>query len=283
MRILQAGISRLKPAYTVAEAIAMASAPYRAGFRFYAELNDHLPLAQQYRIVEKQFFVPASVKDIIESLGVPHTEVDLILVNGKSSDFTRLIKNGDRVSVYPVFESIDISPVLRLWPQPLRETKFVLDVHLGRLAAYLRMLGFDAIYANNASDKELVRISCEQKRILLTRDRGVLKHSAVTHGYWLRETDSRRQTVEVVRRFDLALSLRPLTRCMVCNQPLRAVAKCEVQGRVPPGILEWFDEFLECANCRRVFWNGSHCRRMQHWIEELADRKEGSAMALPPA
>jgi hypothetical protein len=152
----------------------MAPASACACFRFYAELNDHLPLGQQFGLVEKQFFVPASVKDMIEAIGVPHAEVDLILVNGESSDFTRLIRNGDRVAVYPVFESIDITPVLRLRPQPLRETKFVLDVHLGRLAGYLRMLGFDAVYSNRIGDLELVRISCQEKRILLTRDRGVL-------------------------------------------------------------------------------------------------------------
>ena len=155
----------------------MTPGPSCARFRFYAELKDHLPPRLQYGIVEKQFFVPASVKDMIESLGVPHTEVDLVLVNGESSDFFRLVRNGDRVSVYPVFESIDTTPVLRVRPQPLREPKFVLDVHLGRLAGYLRMLGFDTVYADRASDLELVRISTEQRRILLTRDRGVLKHS----------------------------------------------------------------------------------------------------------
>jgi hypothetical protein len=248
----------------------MAPAPACARFRFYAELNDHLPFGQQDGIVEQHFFVPASVKDMIEGIGVPHTEVDLVLVNGESSDFTRLIRNGDRVSVYPTFESIDITQVLRLRPQPLRETKFVLDVHLGRLAGYLRMLGFDAVYSNRASDLELVRISSQQRRILLTRDRGVLKHSVVTHGYWLRETDSRRQAEEVVSRFDLARSFRPLTRCIVCNEPLRAVSKADVGGHVPPGTLEWCDTFRECAACRRVYWEGSHSRRMRRWIEQLA-------------
>jgi len=248
----------------------MAPVSASACFRFYAELNDHLPLGQQYRLVERQFFLPASVKDMIESIGVPHAEVDLILVNGESSDFTRLIQNGDRVAVYPVFESIDITPVLRLRPQPLRETKFVLDVHLGRLAGYLRMLGFDAVYSNRFSDRELVEISCAEKRVLLTRDRGVLKYSAVTHGYWLRETDSRRQVAEIVRRFDLTQSLRPLTRCMVCNEPLHAASRAEVCNRVPPGTLEWCENFWECTGCKRVYWRGSHCRRMQLWIEQLA-------------
>ena len=161
----------------------MARAPACASFRFYTELNDHLPLCDQYQVVEKRFFVSASVKDMIESLGVPHTEVDLVLANGDSSDFSHLIHNGDRVAVYPVFKSIDIAPVLRLRPQPLREPKFVLDVHLGRLAGYLRMLGFDTVYLNRLDDRELVQISCRQRRVLLTRDRGVLTHSAVTRGY----------------------------------------------------------------------------------------------------
>ena len=145
--------------------------------------------------MEKRLLLPASVKDIIESFGVPHTEVDLVLVNSESSDFSHLVRNGDRAAVYPVFESLDITPVLRLRPQPLREPKFVLDVHLGTLAGYLRMLGFDTMYANRASDEELVDVSAQQGRILLTRDRGVLKHSIVTRGYWLRETDSRRQNL----------------------------------------------------------------------------------------
>jgi uncharacterized protein len=244
-------------------------APARATFRFYAELNDHLTPGQRFQAVEKEFFVPASVKDMIESFGVPHTEVELVLINGESSDFACLVRNADRVAVYPVFESLDITPELRIRRQALRETRFVLDVHLGRLAAYLRMLGFDAAYHNRASDEELVRISSEDKRILLTRDRGVLKHSAVTHGYWLRETESRRQAAEVVRRFDLARSLRPFTRCMACNQVLHLAAKPDVHHRVPARIAACHQEFRECPGCRRVYWQGSHYQRMQRWIEEL--------------
>jgi hypothetical protein len=252
----------------------MIAAPARASVRFYAELNDHLAPHRQYQTLEKEFFVPASVKDVIESFGIPHTEVDLVLVNGESSDFSRLVRDGDRVAVYPVFESLDITPELRVRPQALRQPKFALDVHLGRLAAYLRMLGFDSQYRNSAGDAELVRISAQQERILLTRDRGLLKHSAVTRGYWLRQTDSRRQVAEVVRRFDLARSLRPFTRCMACNERLRPVSKVEVHKRVPPPIAALHEEFRECPACRRVYWEGSHYRRMRRWVEELA---------LPPA
>ena len=248
----------------------MALDPARASFRFYAELNDHLPPGQRYRTMERHLSVPASVKDMIESFGVPHTEVDLILVNGESSDFSRLVQNGDRVAVYPVFESLDITPELRLRPQTLRHPRFVLDVHLGRLAAYLRMLGFDAVYDNCANDSALVRISFEQKRILLTRDRGLLKHSVVTHRYWVRQTDSRRQTAEIVKRFDLARSIRPFTRCMECNELLCAASRQEVCSRVPPSVAASCDEFQECIRCKRVYWQGSHYWRMRRWIEELA-------------
>jgi uncharacterized protein with PIN domain len=249
----------------------MATAPACAHFRFYAELNDHLAPGERQRELSRCFFVPASVKDMIESLGVPHTEVELILINGESCGFERLIRNGDRVAVYPVFEALDVTPLLRVRPAPLREPRFVLDVHLGRLAGYLRMLGFDTLYQTQASDPELVRISSEEHRTLLTRDRGVLKHSAVTHGYWVRETDSRRQAEEVVRRFDLRGALRPLTRCMACNAELRAIEKSAVVGRVPEWITAWCDQYVECSGCGRVYWQGSHCRRMRRWIEQLAE------------
>jgi uncharacterized protein with PIN domain len=244
-------------------------APARAWFRFYAELNDHLPEERHYQTLEKSFFVPASVKDMIESFGVPHTEVELILINGESADFSRRVRDGDRIAVYPVFESIDVQAELRVRPRPLRDLKFVLDVHLGRLAAYLRMLGFDADYRNCAIDPELVRIASEQQRILLTRDRGLLMHAAVTRGYWLRQTDSRRQVAEIIRRFDLAAAIRPFTRCMACNSMLRPAARSEVLHRIPPRIAELHDRFLQCGACGRVYWRGSHYRRMQQWVEQL--------------
>lgn len=255
--------------------------PLQAHFRFYAELNDHLPPEQRYRSVEKSFFVPGTVKDMIESFGVPHTEVDLILANGDSVDFAYRVQDGDRISVYPVFESLEITNALRVRPRPLRDLRFVLDVHLGKLAAYLRMLGFDTAYRSCSSDMELVQISAGERRVLLTRDRGLLKHSAVTHGYWVRETDSRRQAAEIVDRFDLVGSLRPFTRCMACNAELRPVSKEEVRSRVAPRSADLYDDFQECPQCRRVYWKGSHYARMQRWVEELRGA-EGSTRLLPP-
>ena len=249
--------------------MAVRPTPARAYFRFYAELNDHLPQDQRYQTLEKSFLVPGTVKDMIESFGVPHSEVELILANGESVEFSYSMRDGDRISVYPMFESVDITPALRVRPKPLRESKFVLDVHLGKLAAYLRMLGFDALYQSCFTDPELVRISSEQHRILLTRDRGLLMHSAVTHGYWLRETDSRRQLAEIVMRFDLKGSMRPFTRCMACNGVLRTIAKQEVLHFLPPRTAELHDDFRQCERCHRVYWKGSHYHRMQRWIQEI--------------
>ena len=145
-----------------------------AEFRFYEELNDFLPENRRKILFPFAFEGTPSVKDSIEALGVPHTEIDLILVNGISVDFGCLIRDGDRISVYPVFESIDITPLVRVHSQPLREPRFVLDMHLGRLARYLRMLGFDTLYRNDYADAELARISSQEYRILLTRDPGLL-------------------------------------------------------------------------------------------------------------
>jgi uncharacterized protein with PIN domain/sulfur carrier protein ThiS len=246
-----------------------AGAAVQASFRFYAELNDFLPPDRRMVAFVCEFQGRQTVKHLIESLGVPHTEVDLVLVNGRSVDFAEIVQDGDFVSVYPVFEGFDIAPVSRVRQRPLRQTRFVLDGHLGRLAAYLRMLGFDTLYRNDYRDEELACVSADEHRILLTRDRGLLKRSAVTHGYCVRETSARRQLAEVVQRFDLAGSVEPFTRCMVCNGLLQAVPKEAVAGRIPPLSRAYYAEVWECAGCRRLFWKGSHYRRMLALVREV--------------
>ena len=248
----------------------MERAPSHASFRFYAELNDHLSPDRRYKTLENAFFTPAAVKDMIEGFGVPHTEVDLIIANGQSVGFSYLVQAGDRIAVYPMFESFDVSAEQRLRTRPLRNPKFILDVHLGKLAAYLRMLGFDAEYGRSSADAELAHIAATEHRILLTRDRGLLKHGVVTHGYWVRETDSRRQTAEVMHRFQLAGAIQPFTRCMACNGTLQQIAKDQARGRVPQHSIERHQEFQRCSRCGRVYWKGSHYARMSQWIEELA-------------
>ncbi len=237
--------------------------------RFYAELNDFLPPERRQRAFTCPLERRASVKDVIEALGVPHTEVDLILANGESVDFAYQVRDGDRISVYPVFESIDIGPIERVRPRPLRETRFVLDTHLGKLAAYLRLLGFDALYRSDYDDATLARVSQGERRILLTRDRGLLKRRAVSHGYFVRSDDPERQLAEVVRHFDLAGSIAPLTRCPRCNAPLELVAKAEILDRLLPKTRAHYDEFRRCPSCGQIYWRGSHYTRIERLIAGL--------------
>ncbi len=246
----------------------------RAEFRFYEELNDFLPPARRKRDFTYAFHGRPAVKDAIEALGVPHPEVDLILVNGESVGFGHPLRDGDRVSVYPVFESLEIAGVTRLRPRPLREPRFILDVHLGRLARHLRLLGFDTRYANDAADAAIAAAAARQRRIVLTRDRGLLKLGAVTRGYWVRATAPRTQLAEVIRRFQLQERIRPFTRCLECNGALRPADKAAVAHRLPPRTRRYYDTFAECPRCRRIYWPGSHYRRLAEFVKGIQNHVE---------
>ena len=241
----------------------------RAGVRFYAGLNDFLPPEKTAQTITYSFDVSGSVKDVIESLGVPHTEVDLILANGEPVDFTYRVRDGDRISVYPEFQSIDVPSHMRLRPQPVIEARFVADTHLGRLAAYLRMLGFDTLYQNDYANEDLARLSAGEDRILLTRDRGLLMRTAVTRGWYVRATEPALQLVELIQRFGLARAITPFRRCMHCNAVLRPIPKETISDRLLPQTREHFDEFYNCPQCGRIYWKGSHYRRMRHFIDSV--------------
>lgn len=240
-----------------------------ATFRFYAELNDFLPPERRQRDIAYEFLGSPTVKDAIESLGVPHVEVDLIVVNGESVGFDYHLREGDRVAVYPIFESLDISPLTRLRPRPLRRTAFVCDVHLGKLCRILRLLGFDAIQPEDPADRSLIEASRRQGRILLTRDRELLKHGSLTHGYWVRSDDPLEQAREVIRRFDLSGQARPFTRCPTCNGLLRRTEKAAVADRIPPRTAAWIDEYYICSGCGKLYWRGTHYRRLRELISRL--------------
>jgi uncharacterized protein with PIN domain len=231
---------------------------HQASLRFYAELRDLLPEELRSREVTRTFDVPGSVKDMIEACGVPHTEVDLIVANGRSVDFSYLVGEGDHISVYPVFESFDISPIVKLRPEPLRKVRFVADNHLGRLARFLRLLGLDTRYETDWSDPELVRISTSERRILLTRDVELLKNGSLTHGYYVRAKNPREQLTEIVRRFHLSGRLAPFSRCMACNGELTPVAKEEIAYRLQPETRTHVDDFVQCIDCKNVYWEGAH-------------------------
>jgi uncharacterized protein with PIN domain len=236
--------------------------------RFYAELGDLLPADCRGRAFGRELPVGGgSVKDLIEGSGVPHTEVDLVLVDGESVGFDHVLRGGERVAVYPVFEAFDISHTSRVRARPLRQVRFAADVHLGRLAAYLRLAGFDTTYKNDWDDAALVAEALGEHRIVLTRDRGLLMRSAVTHGLLVRETSPRLQLWEVLDRFDLWDALTPFSRCTVCNGPVAAVPKSDVRDVLEAGTARTYDHFWRCRDCGRVYWRGAHCRSLTSLFE----------------
>ena len=240
-----------------------------ATFRFYAELNDFLAPERRGREFACRCARAASVKHMIEALGVPHTEVELVLVNGESVRFEHALRDGDHVAVYPTFEAFDVTPLLRVRDHPLRETRFVADAHLGGLAHLLRMTGFDTLYDNAFRDDEIERIAAAEGRIVLTRDRELLKRRGITHGCYVHALRSELQLRELFERLDLTGQARPLTRCLSCNAALRAVDKAQVAPRLPPRVRERHERFAVCDGCARVFWEGSHWRRMRERVDAL--------------
>jgi len=242
---------------------------HQAYFRFYASLNDFLPPEQQQKCFSHCFRDCASIKDMIQALGVPHPEVSLLLVNGQPVDFSYLVQSGDSISVYPAFTALEIISLVQVQPPPLANSRFALDTHLGKLAAHLRLLGFDALYRNDFQDQTLAAISSHESRVLLTRDQGLLKRSIVTYGYWVRATDPEAQLLEVVRRFDLRHQIQPFQRCLRCNGLLQPIAKLAIQEQLPPQIRANHDNFRSCQTCRQLYWPGTHYQRMQQFIDRV--------------
>lgn len=241
-----------------------------ATFRFYEELNDFLARAQRRRAFSCACAANATTKHMIEALGVPHTEVELILVNGESVGFEHPLADGDRVAVYPKFEALDIRPLLRVRTNPLRELRFIADAHLGGVAQLLRLAGFDTLYDNHFADEAIESIAAAEHRIVLTRDRELLKRRTITHGCYVRAIKPRAQLDELFERLDLAASVRPFRLCLTCNAPLRRIAREDVQTRVPAGVFERHTRFVTCDVCARVFWEGTHWRRMRTLIDDVS-------------
>jgi uncharacterized protein len=243
--------------------------------RFYEELNDFLPGELRKRPFECSLKPTQSVKHLIENQGVPHTEVEIILVNGNSVGFDYLPVAGDRVSVYPMFERLDISPLLRLRPAPLRHPRFLADAHLGRLARYLRLLGFDTLFFNDAGDRRLVEISLEQRRILLTRDRALLMHRQITHGCFVHAVEPTRQLEALFERLDLYRLAAPFTRCMACNGSLQRIDKGDILAELPKRTARLYTEFWRCSDCAKIYWKGSHYRRLVKFVRAIAPSAAG--------
>jgi uncharacterized protein with PIN domain len=233
-----------------------------ATFYFHGSLNDFLPFAQRDTRFVYNFKGSPAVKDAIEALGVPHPEVSGILVNKSPVNFKYLLQAGDEVEVYPIAAANHLPEdhaLVEPVPQPVR---FILDVHLGKLAKNLRLLGFDTRYENNYADALIVDLAEIENRVVLTRDVGLLKNSRVKWGYWLRSQFLEEQLKEVIKRYKLQDYFKPFTRCLECNGPILPVEKATVLEVLPPKTKLYFNEFYQCKNCRKVYWKGSHYEKM---------------------
>lgn len=256
-------VSHLKPVIMLAQ----------IHIKFFSELNDFLPADQKNTTFNVEVKKTRSVKDLIESVGVPHPEIDLITVNGESVNFNQLIEGGEQICVYPKSNSAGISPLIHIQPETYHEQGFVLDVHLGKLAGYLRMFGFDTLYRNDYDDPTLAEISASENRILLSRDRKLLMRKQVRYGYIVRSDKPRQQIAEVLTRFELFEYQPEIARCMECNGIIHAVTKQQIDSQLLPLTRKHYDHFYQCGSCKKIYWEGSHFAKMQTLINHIKAEK----------
>jgi len=243
-------------------------------FRFYEELNDFLPKHRRKTDFEATFKGKRSIKDMIEALGVPHTEIDLILVNGNSVDFNYILQDEDRVSVYPVFESLNITNVTRLRKIPLRRTKFIADINIGDIVKYMRVLGLDLYYDPLLSTREIIEISKRENRVILTKSRKLLKFKDVSHGIFIRPGTTTEQIRRIIDCLDIKDNIKPFSRCLRCNTLLNIVLKEKIIDRIPPKTKEFYNEYVQCRSCNKIYWKGTHFINMEKVVGQILDQPE---------
>lgn len=228
-----------------------------ASFTFHGNLAQFLPRERRRSSFEYACARAATLKNAIEALGVPHTEAAQFLVNGIPATLNRIVREGDIVEVHAwIHQAV---------PVPLN---FIADAHLGGLARFLRMLGYDTWHENALPDAEIRRLAHDERRIVLTRDRELLKCREIFFGCYVHALRPEAQLREVAVRFDLAAHARPFTLCLCCNLPLDDATEEQVRAYAPGAVLEHYRAFYRCAGCRRIYWEGSHFDRMRAVLAE---------------
>lgn len=241
--------------------------PFSVRLNLHGDLDFFLPSRTRRKSIERSLAEKTSVKDVIESCGVPHPEVGLILVNGKALDFDYGLMRSAEIEVYPPETGYPHFEDKR--SQNSTITRFVADGHLGKLMRNLRLLGFDVAYDCRADDRQLLGIMEAENRALLTRDRRLLMHAVVKNGYCPRSQEPDEQTIEVIRRFDLLDLIAPFTRCLRCNALLQRVAKIEIIEKLEPLTKIYYEQFRRCTVCGQIYWSGSHFIKLQKRLEQI--------------
>ncbi len=245
----------------------MKKIPDQVHLRFYEELNRYLPKEKRKRQFDYHITKAVTIQEVLNDLGVPSSEIDLLLVNGESAGLDFVLHGNEHVSVYPRFERFNINDLTKIREKPLRELKFICDSHLGKLSKYLRMLGFDTLFANQNSIDQIIELSLSQNRIILSRNHRLVKHRLVTRSLWVRSFDPLEQIRDVVFQLDLQNSISPLTRCIVCNGRLEKIGKDKIQNRLEEETANNFNDFYICRQCGKIYWKGSHYNNMLTLIE----------------
>ena len=250
-----------------------------AQLQFFGELNDLLPPGRREVSFEEQVDDHASLKHVIESLGIPHTEIGAIVIEGDVVSLASRIPDRSHVQIYPFLYGtnnhsgcLPSGPIQP--PAPPGEPRFILDIHLGKLAVYLRILGFDSLYRNDFDDPTLAEMADRLERILLSKDRRLLMRNQVHFGYCVRSQNPALQTLEVVRRYRLNDRIKPLHRCLDCNTTLEPVEKRAIVDRLEPLTRRYYQEFHHCPGCDKLYWKGSHYDRMRDFISWIKNQKE---------
>jgi uncharacterized protein len=238
--------------------------------RLFAGLNFFLPKRFRQRLIQLPLNGNQSVKDVIESVGIPHTEFELVLVNSQIVDLSYQVKENDRISVYPFFYSLEHPGIDEFKSKRPKQFKFVLDVHLGKLNTMLRILGFDCYYRNDLDDDEIIDIACKEDRIILSRDLGIFKNGKVKWGYFPRSQDPKIQLKEIIDRYDLKNKIKPFSRCISCNGEIRIVEKDQIIDELQENTKRYYDEFYICLTCKKTYWKGSHYIKMIEFIENIS-------------
>ncbi|MDP2756563.1 MAG: Mut7-C RNAse domain-containing protein [Desulfurivibrionaceae bacterium] len=204
----------------------------------------------------------ASVKDIIEALGVPHTEVGRLIVAGREISFAAPGAGDETLEVYPLSPPVDVTTPTVLRPIPLPGITFAVDMNVGKLATLLRMAGFDTLYRNEIADPDLVAVAVREKRILLSKDTDLLKRKEVVFGYLVRKIQPEKQLTEIVHLFGIREQFKPLSRCLRCNALLQPVEKRQILNRLEPLTQTYYHAFHRCPCCDRIYWPGTHRAKM---------------------
>ncbi|PUU94801.1 Mut7-C RNAse domain-containing protein [Halanaerobium sp.] len=247
--------------------------------RFYSYLNKFINLdkTKNLELINGRYYLHhyrgrQTIKDRVESIGVPHPAVALILKNSEPVDFSYLVQPGDLFSIYPPLYNFKLPAEKTLLPEYLLDKpKFILDVHLGRLARYLRRFGFDTAYRNDYRDREIVDIAEKEERIILSRDLGLLMRKKVKWASFIWNDDPKEQLKEVFNRYSLSQYYQGESRCVNCNSKLEKIDKEEIIERLEPKTKKYFNDFRYCKKCDKIYWRGSHFEETEKLLNHLKE------------